>query len=77
MNKFSKKKKTFLIIDIILVALLIFIDQFTKHLAVVHLQDKPAYNIITEFWNSISLRTAEQHLECFRIRKSSLFWLLR
>ncbi|MBR4668499.1 MAG: signal peptidase II [Butyrivibrio sp.] len=46
MNKFSKKKKTFLIIDIILVALLIFIDQFTKHLAVVHLQDKPAYNII-------------------------------
>ena len=46
MFKMSKKKKIFLIVDILLIALLIFLDQFTKHLAVVHLQDKPPINLI-------------------------------
>ena len=46
MNKISKKKKIFLAVDAILVILLVLLDQFTKHLAVVYLQDKPAYNII-------------------------------
>lgn len=46
MFKMSKKKKIFLVVDILLIALLIFFDQFTKHLAVVHLQDKPPINII-------------------------------
>ena len=46
MNKVTKKKKIFLVADVLLIALLIFLDQFTKHLAVIHLQDKPAFKII-------------------------------
>ena len=46
MNKMSKRKKIFLLVDFLLIALLIFLDQFTKHLAVVNLQDKPPYKII-------------------------------
>lgn len=46
MNKMSKKKKAFLIADILIIILLTALDQFTKHLAVVHLQDKPPIRII-------------------------------
>jgi signal peptidase II len=46
MNKVTKKKKIFLVADVLLIALLVFLDQFTKHLAVIHLQDKPAFKII-------------------------------
>ncbi|MBO4912946.1 MAG: signal peptidase II [Butyrivibrio sp.] len=42
----SKKKKLFLLSDLVLILLLVFLDQFTKHLALVHLQDKPAIKII-------------------------------
>ena len=44
--KWSKKKKSFIIIDSIMIMILIVIDQITKHLAVLHLKDKPAYPII-------------------------------
>lgn len=44
--KWTKKKKLFIIIDFIMILILIGIDQFTKHLAVIHLKDKPAYPII-------------------------------
>lgn len=40
------KKTVLYIIDIVLLALLVFLDQFTKKLAVLNLKDKPAYNII-------------------------------
>lgn len=46
MNKLSKKKKIFLIVDMILVVLLVALDQFTKYLACEYLQDKPAFKII-------------------------------
>ena len=46
MNKMSKKKKIFLIVDVILVVLLVALDQFTKYLACEYLQDKPAFKII-------------------------------
>jgi signal peptidase II len=42
----SKKKKIFLTVDFLLIAFLIFLDQFTKYLAVKYLQDKPAVKII-------------------------------
>ncbi|MBR4358283.1 MAG: signal peptidase II [Butyrivibrio sp.] len=42
----SKKKKLFLLSDLFLIILLIFLDQLTKYLALVHLQDKPAIKII-------------------------------
>ncbi|WP_026512952.1 signal peptidase II [Butyrivibrio sp. LB2008] len=37
----SKKKKLFLLADFVLIIVLILFDQFTKHLALVNLQDKP------------------------------------
>ena len=46
MNKMSKKKKIFLVVDAILILLLVLLDQYTKYLAVVHLQDKPAFKLI-------------------------------
>ena len=45
-TKMSKKKKTFLLVDIILIVILVAVDQFTKYLAVEYLEDKPAIKII-------------------------------
>lgn len=42
----SLKKKLFLILDLLMIAGLIFFDQYTKKQAVVYLKDKPAYNLI-------------------------------
>ncbi len=42
----SKKKKICLLIDMLVMIVLIVFDQFTKNLAVTHLKDKPAFNII-------------------------------
>ncbi len=42
----TKKKKITLMLDIIAIIILIIIDQITKHLAVLHLKDKPALNIV-------------------------------
>lgn len=44
--KWTKRKKIFVIMDLIMIMILIAVDQVTKHLAVVHLKDKPAYSII-------------------------------
>lgn len=46
MNTLTGKKKIALIIDVIAIAILIFLDQFTKHLAVVHLKDQESKVII-------------------------------
>lgn len=42
----SLKKKVFLLLDLIMIAALIFFDQYTKRQAVIFLKDKPAYNLI-------------------------------
>lgn len=42
----SKKKKILLTVDIIMIVILVALDQFTKKLACVYLQDKPAIKII-------------------------------
>lgn len=44
--RINVRKICILIIDLLLIAALIAIDQFTKYLAVVRLKDKPAYSII-------------------------------
>ena len=44
----SKKKRILLLTDAIVLILLVILDQFTKHLAVIHLKDKPAIPIIKE-----------------------------
>lgn len=42
----SLKKKLFLILDMLMIAGLIALDQYTKKWAKVYLKDKPAYNLI-------------------------------
>ena len=44
--KWSKHKRNFIIFDFIMIIILISIDQYTKHLAVLNLKDKPAFSII-------------------------------
>lgn len=42
----SSNKKINFIIDILIIGILIFIDQYTKYLAVLHLKDKPSIKLI-------------------------------
>lgn len=42
----SKRKKLFITFDFLMIILLTAIDQYTKHLAVLHLKEKPAFSII-------------------------------
>lgn len=42
----SLKKKLLLFLDLIGICALVALDQYTKYLAVIHLKDKPAFNII-------------------------------
>ena len=42
----SLRKKICLSLDMIGIIVLVLFDQYTKNLAVVHLKDKPAFNII-------------------------------
>lgn len=42
----SLKKKIFLFLDLLGIIVLILLDQYTKYLAVIHLKDKAAFNII-------------------------------
>lgn len=44
--KWTKHKRNFIIFDFIMLIILIVIDQYTKHMAVLNLKDKPAYSII-------------------------------
>lgn len=48
MQQISKKKSKQLFFGVILVFLLVFLDQFTKYLAVIHLKDAPAISIISK-----------------------------
>lgn len=40
------KKKLLLFLDLLGICALVALDQYTKYLAVIHLKDKPAFNII-------------------------------
>lgn len=42
----SVQKKKSLILDVVVMIVLVILDQITKYLAVLHLKDKPAFNII-------------------------------
>lgn len=60
----SIKKKFFLFLDLIMIAGLIFLDQYTKHWAVVFLKDKPAYNLINGI---LELNYLENHGAAFGV----------
>ena len=57
MNKEKKSRMIMLLIDMLIAAVLLVFDQFTKHLAVVHLKGQAPYVLI------------DGVLECCRIRK--------
>lgn len=42
----KKKKRKMLALDVLSIVLLILFDQYTKHLAVIHLKDKQAFKLI-------------------------------
>ena len=44
----TKSKRNFIMFDFIMIIILIVIDQYTKHLAVLHLKDKPAFPVIPD-----------------------------
>ncbi len=46
MRKICVNKKILFLMDTVIVAVLLILDQFTKHLAVVHLKDQPALPLI-------------------------------
>ncbi|MCM1047633.1 MAG: signal peptidase II [Clostridiales bacterium] len=61
-KKVNVRKVRILIIDILLIVALIFIDQFSKYLAVIRLKDKPAFPIINGI---LELNYLENHGAAF------------
>ncbi len=45
-NTMSKKKKLFLVADLLMIIILVAFDQYTKYLACEHLENKPAIKLI-------------------------------
>ena len=45
----SRKKKLLIFLDLLGICALVAFDQYTKHLAVIHLKDKPAFIIFNGF----------------------------
>ena len=68
MNKMSKKKKIFLIVDLVLAILLVALDQLTKQLACEYLQDKPAIVLINRVYSKLLTKDAK-HTE--KVRKTT------
>lgn len=58
------KKVTTLVIGILLFFVLLFLDRITKHMAVIHLKDQPAYPVIP---NVFVLQYLENHGAAFGI----------
>ena len=74
----SSEKKEFkrwkmLCIDAVLTALLIFVDQFSKHLAIVHLKDKPAKKLID---GVLELQYLENRGSAFGMLQNQKFFIL-
>lgn len=73
MNKKEIKRSVMLIIDAIIVAVLLAFDQFTKHLAIIHLKDKPAYVLID---GVLELQYLENRGSAFGILQNQKFFIL-
>ena len=67
------KRWKMLCIDAILTALLIFIDQFSKHLAIVYLKDKPAIKLID---GVLELQYLENRGSAFGMLQNQKFFIL-
>lgn len=70
MNKEKKNSRMImLLIDMLITAVLLVFDQFTKHLAVVHLKGQAPYVLIDGVLELQYLENRGSALECCRIRK--------
>lgn len=68
-----KKNKLILVIDLIVTAVLLAADQFTKYLAIVHLKNQPAFILID---GVLELKYLENRGSAFGIFQNQKFFLL-
>lgn len=73
MNKKEVKRSTMLIIDVIVAALLLAFDQYTKYLAIIHLKEQPAYVLID---GVLELQYLENRGSAFGILQNQKFFIL-
>lgn len=73
MNKKEVKRSIMLVIDLIFAAILLAFDQYTKHLAIVHLKEKPAYVLID---GVLELQYLENRGSAFGILQNQKFFIL-
>lgn len=73
MNKREVKKSVMLVIDFIFAAILLAFDQYTKHVAIIHLKDKPAYVLID---GVLELQYLENRGSAFGILQNQKFFIL-
>ncbi len=67
------KRWVMLIVDLAVVAVLFVLDQFTKHLAVMHLKDSPAYVLID---GVLELQYLENRGSAFGMLQNQKFFIL-
>ncbi len=73
MNKSSKNKGFILLFDAILAAILIAVDQFTKHLAIIHLKDQSSFVLIE---GVLELQYLENRGSAFGMLQNQKFFIL-
>ena len=73
MNKKEIKKRTMLIIDVIVMLVLLAFDQFTKYLAIVRLKNQPAYVLID---GVLELQYLENRGSAFGMLQNQKFFIL-
>ena len=73
MIKLSKKKKIFLIVDLIVLVLLVVLDRVTKILAINHLKEQPAISLIR---GVLELNYLENHGAAFGMLQDQKVFLV-
>lgn len=73
MRKICVNKKILFLIDTIIIAALLVLDQFTKHLAVMHLKEQPAISLIK---NVLELDYLENRGVAFGLFQNQRFLIL-
>lgn len=68
-----KKRKTYIGIGILIITAFVFLDQFTKHLAVLYLKDQPNIVWIKGVMELEYLETEAQHLAFCKTSNGCLF----
>lgn len=72
-TKVEVKRSVMLVIDALLAVILLTVDQFTKHLAIVNLKDKPAYVLID---GVLELQYLENRGSAFGMLQNQKYFIL-